>query len=100
MKRLSSAPHVAAAISFAAVCTASVAAPALPVIPGAAGFGVDTPAGRFGRIYRITNLNQGGSGSLRECIEDRGARVCVFEVSGTINLTRNLMVRNPYLTIA
>ncbi len=73
---------------------------ALPVIPGAAGFGMDTPAGRDGAIYRVTNLNDSGSGSLKECVDGAGARVCVFEVSGTIHLSEKLKIRNPYLTIA
>ena len=73
---------------------------ALPVIPGAAGFGMDTPAGRGGKVYKVTNLNATGSGSLRECIEASGPRVCVFEVSGTIRLEDTIRISNPYITIA
>lgn len=75
-------------------------ASALPVIPGAAGFGMETPAGRGGVVYKVTNLDDSGSGSLRTCLESTGPRVCIFEVSGTINATRDLVVRNPYLTVA
>ena len=83
------------------------AAPALPIIPGAVGFGITTPAGS-GRhlstpqttVYKVTNLNSSGSGSLAACTGASGPRVCVFEVAGTINLTSELKVKNPYITIA
>jgi pectate lyase len=75
-------------------------ADALPVIPGAAGFGMETPAGRGGTVYKVTNLNTSGTGSLRACIDATGPRVCVFEISGTIKMTSELIVRNDYLTIA
>ena len=94
--------HVPGLAAAAAACASLVLAPAYaqPVIPGAVGFGIDTPAGRGGVVYRVTNLNEGGSGSLGACIEARGPRVCVFEVSGTIRLTRDLVVHNAFLTIA
>lgn len=75
-------------------------ADALPVIPGAAGFGMDTPAGRGGTVYKVTNLNASGTGSLKACIDATGPRVCVFEVSGTIKLTADLSIRNDFLHIA
>jgi len=78
----------------------ATAAQAVPVIPGAAGFGMETPAGRGGTVYKVTNLNASGTGSLRACIDATGARTCVFEVSGTIRLTADLAVRNDFLTIA
>lgn len=59
--------------------------------------------GRGGHIYRITNLDDRGAGSLRDCIvdvEDRGARICVFEVSGVINLGSDLEISKPHITIA
>lgn len=71
-----------------------------PVILGASGFGINTPAGRGGEIVRVTNLADSGSGSLRNCIEKTVPRVCVFEVSGVIRLSSSLEVRDPYLTIA
>jgi hypothetical protein len=73
---------------------------ALPVIPGAAGFGMDTQAGRGGTVYKVTNLNASGSGSLKACVDASGARTCVFEVSGSIRLTSDLIVRNGQLRIA
>ena len=84
----------------AVVSLGATAAHALPVIPGASGFGIDTPAGRGGTVYKVTNLNASGSGSLKACVDGSTPRVCVFEVSGVIKLTEDLMVRNGKLTIA
>lgn len=68
---------------------------ALPVFPGAVGFGTDTVAGRRGKIYRVTNLEDSGPGSLRYGMENvTGARVIVFEVSGVIRLKSDLQVRS------
>src|SRR5690606_28743397 len=85
-------------MAAAAFCGAR--AHALPVIPGAAGFGIDTPAGRGGTVHKVTNLNEPGAGSLGACVAAPGPRVCVFEVSGTIRLTKNLTIKNPHITIA
>jgi hypothetical protein len=73
---------------------------AVSVIPGEKGFGMETPAGRGGEIYKVTNLNPSGSGSLKECIDSNGPRYCIFEVSGTIQLKEHLKITNPYITIA
>ena len=91
--------HLVAACGLALTTFAGGAA-ALPVIPGAAGFGIDTPAGRGGTVYRVTNLNASGAGSLKACVDQSGPRVCVFEVSGTINLTSDLTITKPNITIA
>jgi len=85
---------------LAAVAAFSTTALAVPVIPGASGFGIDTPAGRGGTVYKVTNLNASGSGSLKACIDGTTARTCVFEVSGVIRLTSDLVIRNSKLTIA
>ena len=83
--------------------------PALPVIPGAAGFGIETPAGSGRhletpktRVIKVTNLNTKGPGSLRAALEAEGPRVVVFEVAGNIDFTPlgGLNIRHPYLTIA
>ncbi len=72
----------------------------LPVIPGAVGYGITTKAGRGGKVYRVTNLNDKGAGSLRACIDAEGSRVCVFEVGGFIDLATPLKIKNPNITIA
>jgi len=87
-------------ILAALALAASQATQALPVIPGASGFGMDTRAGRGGTVYRVTNLNERGSGSLGACVAASGPRVCVFEVSGTIRLNNDLVIYNDRITIA
>jgi hypothetical protein len=78
----------------------SVALAQQPVIPGASGYGINTPAGRGGTLIRVTNLGDSGTGSLRECVNTSGPRICVFEVSGIIWLDTNLTIRNSNITIA
>ncbi|HEU5133725.1 MAG TPA: hypothetical protein VFU13_01155 [Steroidobacteraceae bacterium] len=73
---------------------------ALPVVPGSAGFGMDTQAGRGGTVFKVTNLSASGSGSLKACIDANVPRTCVFEVSGAIRLTSDLTIRNNQIRIA
>lgn len=68
--------------------------------PGAEGFGRLARGGRGGRVYIVSNTNDSGTGSLRECVEASGPRTCVFRVAGTITLNSNLDIENPYITIA
>lgn len=71
------------------------------VFPGARGFGVHTPAGRGGKVIKVTNLNSQGGGSFREALEQKGPRIVVFEVGGVIDLAKNnLLITEPFLTIA
>src|SRR3990167_3742556 len=72
----------------------------LPVFPGCQGFGCETVGGRGGRIIKVTNLNDSGPGSLRVAVEASGPRIVVFETSGTIALSSEIRITNPYLTIA
>ncbi len=90
--------RLAAAVALA--CGMAPLANAVPVIPGAIGHGINTPAGRGGTVIRVTNTNSDGAGSLKACVDASGPRVCVFEVSGTINLPDDLTIRNRYITIA
>lgn len=92
--------HRTVAWALLACSIATPAAAQLPVVPGAPGFGMDTPAGRGGEVHRVTTLAESGAGSLRACIEATGPRICIFEVAGTIVLTRDLVVRQPFLTLA
>jgi uncharacterized protein YjdB len=72
----------------------------LPVVPGIEGHGSTTPAGRGGIVLRVTNLDDAGPGSLRAALEASGPRVVIFEISGTILVTRDIVINNPYLTVA
>jgi pectate lyase len=90
--------RIAAAVALA--CGMAPLANAVPVLPGALGHGISTPAGRGGTVIRVTNLEASGAGSLKACVDATGPRVCVFEVSGTIRLPDDLTLRNRYITIA
>lgn len=68
--------------------------------PGAEGFGNIATGGRGGKVIKVTNLNDDGTGSLRAAINATGARIIVFEVSGNIKLKSRLQVKSPNLTIA
>src|SRR4051794_929731 len=87
---------------FSGAVTASRAQPRteIPAFPGAEGFGATTPGGRGGKVMMVTNLNDEGPGSFRSACEAEGPRLVIFRVSGLITLTKKLVIRNPYITIA
>lgn len=72
----------------------------IPAFPGAEGFGAETAGGRGGKVLEVTNLNDAGPGSLRAALEEKGPRIVVFRVAGSIPLKSSLIVTDPYLTIA
>jgi hypothetical protein len=106
-----STPALTSAVFTVTLCLSVISLPAasggLPVIPGASGFGMETPAGS-GRhlakpqttVYKVTNLNDAGPGSLREALTAEGPRVVVFEVSGNIEMVGAVGIKHPYLTVA
>ncbi|MEW6442905.1 MAG: hypothetical protein AB1640_18370 [bacterium] len=73
---------------------------ALPAFPGAQGFGSPTPGGRGGKVIQVTNLSNSGTGSLRAACEAGGARIVVFRTGGLIDLSSDIYIDDPYLTIA
>lgn len=72
----------------------------VPAFPGAEGAGAATAGGRGGKVIAVTNLNDGGPGSLRAAVEAEGPRIVVFRVSGVITLETPLTIANPFITIA
>ena len=71
-----------------------------PAFPGAEGHGRYTVGGRGGAVYHVTSLADDGSpGTLRWACEKAGKRTIVFDVSGTIYLTKELRLRNGYVSI-
>ena len=73
---------------------------AIPSVPGAEGGGMYSFGGRGGKVLTVTNLNDDGPGSLRWACEQGGARIIVFNVSGTIRIKTPIIIRAPYVTIA
>jgi len=68
--------------------------------PGAEGAGRHAAGGRGGAVLKVTSLADDGSGSLRAAVEARGPRTILFDVSGTIQLASDLVIREPRVTIA
>jgi pectate lyase len=88
------------AVRNAAPDTRKACGGGLPAFPGAEGFGCGTPGGRGGQVITVTNLNDAGAGSLRAALESSGRRFVVFAVSGTIDVSEQIVVDSPYLTVA
>ncbi|RDY57603.1 hypothetical protein [Flagellimonas nanhaiensis] len=75
----------------------------LKAFPSAFGAGAYVTGGRGKPVYKVTNLNDSGSGSFRQALTDANKTdggIIVFEVSGTIDLKSWLTISTNNLTIA
>lgn len=70
---------------------------ALLAFPGAEGFGRNAVGGRGGTVYVVTNLNDSGTGSLRDAVSAKN-RIVVFAVGGIIKITDRI-VCSSHVTI-
>ncbi|MCD7973694.1 MAG: pectate lyase [Candidatus Azobacteroides sp.] len=72
-----------------------------PAFPGAYGGGMYTTGGRGGKVLYVTSLaDDGAEGTFRWAVNQKGPRIIMFKVSGTISLQRKLSIKNGDLTIA
>lgn len=65
---------------------------------GAVTQGADSCPSGAPETYRVTTLNNSGTGSFRESVS-QNCRHIVFDVGGTINLSATLQISTSYLTI-
>jgi len=93
------------AVAGTALVLTVAARPPLVAVPGASGLGM-TSRGAFGgatfpTVLRVTTLSNSGAGSLRTALAYTGGpALIIFETSGTITPSTELVVSNPYTTIA
>lgn len=90
--RVSVAMYLRLLTCLLAVGFAGIASSEPIAFPGAIGFGAGATGWRGGEVIAVTTLEDRGEGSLRACVELDVPRVCVFQVSGTIELDSELRV--------
>ncbi len=80
---------------FATLCLSfSYAHAQLIAFPGAQGFGKFAKGARASSsptVYRVTNLNDSGTGSFRDAVSSSN-RIVVFDVAGVIKITSRIVV--------
>lgn len=85
---------------FSFLPTINAQADDIPAFPGAEGHArYTTTGGRGGSVYHVTNLNDSGTGSLRDAVSQNN-RIIVFDVSGYIDLKSDLKISKSNITIA
>lgn len=89
------------ALLFCPAATLAAPEPDPPLaFDGAEGAGRFAAGGRGGQTLRVTNLDDDGPGSLRHAVEQDFPRIIAFDVAGTIRLKKDLVIRNPRITIS
>lgn len=76
----------------AAFSCATAFADDVPAFPGAEGHGRYVTGGRGGKIVHVTNLNNSGTGSLRAAVSGNDKKIVVFDISGIIALSAELII--------
>jgi hypothetical protein len=89
--------RVSALLSLLAMGMSFSTASATPVETGTAATG---GLSKSTKIIHVKNLNDSGSGSLREALKKDGPRVIVFDIGGAIELKSDLRIETPNVTIA